>query len=169
MSGYFDRGASAGGQDEGYFNRQDVTGPDGVGSATGGPGGVAHENLGVTHDNLVVDDENPNIVRAVPPQQDPALDETAGVTSSERVGGTYPYIIEGSDSLQTGTSWGVPAYEDASVVETPRGEMPEGSEPGEAAPNRNTARNPSKAEIQDVGSWSTIDTDDTAGSPSGLS
>src|SRR5438105_8002 len=140
MSGYYDRGASAGGHDQGYFNRDDVTGPEGVGSATGGPGGVADENF-VPHgvgDNLQQDPENPNIVKAVPQTESQRLDETAGTNSPARVEGTYPDIIEGSDSERTGTSWGVLGIEDAPTVSTPRGEMPEGEGPGEAGPNRNT-------------------------------
>src|SRR5437763_11528133 len=100
MSGYFDRGASAGGHDHGYFNRDDITGPEGVGvGATGGPGPVADENL-------EVDPENPNIVRAIPREDKARIDETAGTGSPARVEGSYPDIVEGSDSERTGTSWG---------------------------------------------------------------
>src|SRR5437762_9305114 len=109
MSGYFDRGASAGGHDKGYFNREDVTGPEGVGvGARGGPGPVSNENL-------EVDPENPNIVRAKPEQDIEKLDETAGTTGEPRAGGSYPDIIEGSDSERTGTSWGLLGVEDEST------------------------------------------------------
>src|SRR5438477_10230602 len=98
MSGYFSRGASAGGQDEGYFNREDITGPAGVGSATGGPGGVADENLGkelleqqgvVEKEGLEHDPKNPYIVRAVPQESSERSDETAGTTSPEPADESY--------------------------------------------------------------------------------
>src|SRR5437870_13288088 len=98
MSGYFSRGASAGGQDEGYFNREDVTGPAGVGSATGGPGGVADENLGkelleqqgvVEKEGLEHDPKNPYIVRAVPQEEREDIDETAGTNSLVRADDSY--------------------------------------------------------------------------------
>ncbi len=160
MSGYFDRGASTGGQDEGYFNRQDITGASGVGSDLGGPGGVAHENLEADH-------ENPNIVRAVP-QSQAASDETAGNTSPTTRDGELGDIIEGSDSERTGTSWGLPGR-DASEVETPEGALQEGEGEGEAHPNRNTAGRLTRDDLENVGSWSTIDKADSAGSPSGFS
>lgn len=153
MSGYFDRGATAGGSDEGYFNREDITGPAGVGSATGGPGGVAD-------DDLEVDPDNPNIVRAIPRAREARLDETAGTTSTQRIEGTYPDIIEGSDSERTGTSWGLPAIE-----ETPHAQAKAGDD---RPPDSNAAVDPTKDELRNVGSWSTIHTDDTAGEPSGL-
>lgn len=116
MGDYFNRGASAGGHDEGYFNRPDVTGPAGVGSATGGPGGVAEDDLDQGPDNTVIerDKDNPNIVRAVPAPNSPS----AGQTSPGEITGTYPAIVEGSDSETTGTSWGLPPEEEADEGET---------------------------------------------------
>ena len=165
MGGYFDRGASTGGNDEGYFNREDVTGDAGVGSAFGGPADVAHENL-------QVDPDNPNIVRAIPTLRQQATDETAGNTSpstraDEDVAGLG--IIEGSDSERTGTSWGLPGREDASGVEVGRASVEEGEDEGEVHPNRNTANRLTKDDLKDVGSWSTIDKTDSAGSPTGFS
>ncbi len=164
MGGYFDRGASAGGHDDGYFSRPDVTGPEGVGSATGGPGGVVREDL-------EVDPEHPNMVRATPHERSDRVDvdETGGSTSTQRVEGTYPAIIEGSDSERTGTSWGLPPVERALTVETPQGKMAEGDEPGEAAPNRNTADRLAQEQRREIGSWSTIDNDAGAGSSTGNS
>jgi hypothetical protein len=163
MSGYFDRGASVGGHDHGYFDHDDITGPAGVGvGATGGPGPVASENL-------EVDPENPNIVRAVSTRGEGPLDETAGTTSPERVEGTYPDIIEGSDSVRTGTSWGLPGVEDAPAVSAPGGNLPEGEGRGEAAPNRNTGDRLSRDELDNVGSWSTIEDRSSPGSPTGNS
>lgn len=160
MGGYFDRGASASGQDEGYFNRDDVTDPEGVGSATGGPGGVAK-------DDIEFDSENPNIARAVR-HATPGGDETVGNTTGERRG-TYPDVIEGSDSERTGTSWGLSGVEEAPTVSTPSGEMPEGDKPGEASPNRNTGDRLTRDDLNDVGSWSTMDKEGSGGSPSGNS
>lgn len=165
MSGYFDRGASAGGQDRGYFNRDDITGSEGVGSATGGPGGVADV------DKLVVDENNPNIVRAIPPAETAPRDETAGVTSAAQtdVSGTYPDIIEGSDSERTGTSWGLPPREDVPTVNTPHGAVREGTGDDAASPNRNTGTG-DRSDLNDVGSWSTIPEEtDSAGSPTSSS
>ena len=163
MSGYFDKGPSAGGHDHGYFNRDDITGPEGVGvGATGGPGPVADEDL-------EVDPENPNIVRAVPHEGEPRLDETAGTNSPARVEGSYPDIIEGSDSERTGTSWGLLGVEDAPTVSTPQGELPEGEDKGDAAPNRNLGERLSRDELRDVGSWSTIEDHSSPGSPTGNS
>src|SRR3712207_2262833 len=113
MSGYFSRGASAGGNDEGYFNREDVTGDAGVGSATGGPGGVADADY-------ERDENNPNIVRAISNEPEARLDETAGTNTAERIEGTYPDYIEGSDSPRTGSSFDNNAYLDAPTVETPQ-------------------------------------------------
>ena len=121
------------------------------------------------HDNLEVDHDNPNIVRAIP-QARGASDETAGNTSpttrddEDDFGG----IIEGSDSERTGTSWGLPGRED-SKVQTQTGAVREGEGEGEAHPNRNTGERVMRDDLQNVGSWSTIDADDSAGSPSGFS
>lgn len=162
--GYFDRGASAGGEDEGYFNRSDITGPAGVGSATGGPGGVADNDL-------QVDPDNPNIVRATRSQPE-RLDETAGTTTTAREDAyedRHPGIIEGSDSERTGTSDGRPRYTDAATVQTPNGPAPEGEGPGHASPTRNVASQPDRDDLDNVGSWSTIQDGDSAGSPTGFS
>jgi len=160
MAGYFDRGASAGGHDEGYQNRDNITGPEGAGSAIGGPGGLAREDW-----DLEVDPDNPNIVRAVPGKHDLELDETAGSTSTARTEASNPNIIEGSDSARTGTSTGIPGVEDATTVESPRGATAE----GEAHPNRNTGRRPTREELDDVGAWSTMGTSGSPGSPTGNS
>ncbi len=160
MGGYFNRGASAGGHDEGYFDREDVTGPAGVGSETGGPGGVAR-------DDIEFDAENPNIVRAVPKVRDARLDETAGVTTEQRIQDTYPDIIEGSDSERTGTSWGLPPDETAPTVNTPQGEMPEGSGPGKASPTRNEGNRSKPDPLHDIGAWGTMGEEGSAGSPTG--
>ena len=156
MGGYFNRGASTGGQDEGYFERENVTGASGVGSAMGGPGGVSSEP------DVEFDAENPNIARAVSPGETVTGDETAGVTTQERRGGSYPDIVEGSDSERTGTSWGDAGLRDA---------VDEDERKGQTHPNRNTGerQDVTRDELQDVGSWSTIDTNDNAGSPSGNS
>jgi hypothetical protein len=121
-----------------------------------------------TKDGIELDQDNPNIARAVPEARAQAsTDETAGVT---RVEGTFPQIIEGSDSERTGTSWGLPAVENAPTVETPQGKMAEGEgDDGAAAPTRNVGERIQRDSLADVGSWSTIDPDkqDSAGSPSG--
>jgi hypothetical protein len=116
-------------------------------------------------DNLEVDTENPNIVRAVPPVQDAG---GTGRNASSDAGDDEYDIIEGSDSERTGTSWGLPGME-AAEVQTPSGTAQEGEDADEAHPNRNTGDRLTRDELQNVGSWSTIDTDDTAGSPSGFS
>ncbi|HET6314362.1 MAG TPA: hypothetical protein VFH60_11020 [Chloroflexia bacterium] len=124
---------------------------------------------GALHDNLEVDAENPNIVRAIPATQR-AGDETAGNTSpgTRAEDDGYGDIIEGSDSERTGTSWGLPGREPGQT-QTSAGEVPEGEGDGEAHPNRNTGDRVTRDELDNVGSWSTIDTDDSAGSPSGFS
>lgn len=124
MSGYFERGAGVGGHDHGYFNRDDISGGAGAGvRAAGGRGSIANENL-------EVDPENPNSVRAIPKTEEGRIDETAGTNSPDRVEGTYPAIVEGSDSERTGTSWGLPGVENASTGGMSRGAMPEGDRPG---------------------------------------
>jgi hypothetical protein len=115
-------------------------------------------------DNLEVDAENPNIVRAVPPMQDAT---GTGRNAPSDTGNEYG-IIEGSDSERTGTSWGLPAIE-AAEVQTPSGTAQEGEDEDEAHPNRNTGDRLTRDELQNVGSWSTIDSDDSAGSPTGFS
>jgi hypothetical protein len=177
MSGYFDRGAGAGGKDEGYFNRQDVTGPEGVGSATGGPGGVAHENpsqglpaqQGVSEkDGISYDPERPYIAHAVPTEPETGLDETAGTTSTVRADQSNQSIIEGSDSESTGTSWGLPAVEDATPGASGKSSGQQG-QGAERAASRNMADTPTKDELKDVGAWSTMGTGNSAGSPTGNS
>jgi hypothetical protein len=178
MSAYFDRGASAGGHDEGFFNRRDVTGPDGVGSATGGAGGVSNENpsedllrqQGVAEkDDIEHDPQNPYIARAVPRQSETELGETSGVTSPARSDEGDLGIIEGSDSERTGTSWGLPAIDEAPTVSTPVGELPEGDAPDKASPNRNTDDPTEPDSLDNLGSWSTIKKTGSAGSPTGNS
>jgi hypothetical protein len=119
-------------------------------------------------DDIELDQDNPNIARAVPEARAQATtDETAGVT---RVEGTFPHIIEGSDSERTGTSWGLPAVENAPTVETPQGRIAEGEgDDGTARPTRNVGERTQRDSLSDVGSWSTIDPDkqDSAGSPTG--
>jgi hypothetical protein len=97
------------------------------------------------------------------------LDETAGTTSPDRVEGSYPDIIEGSDSERTGTSWGLPGVEGAPTAGTPRGDLPEGDSSDAASPNRNTGERLSRDDLADVGSWSTIDDHSSPGSPTGNS
>ena len=128
----------------------------------GGPGGLAH-------DNLEVDPENPNIVRAIPSARE-NTDETAGNTSPDTrdEDDGYGEIIEGSDSERTGTSWGLPGRE-TGEIQTSTGAVREGEGEAEAHPNRNTGDRVMRDDLENVGSWSTIDTDDSAGSPSGFS
>ena len=116
-----------------------------------------------------MDPENPNIVRAIPREDESRLDETAGTNSPARVKGSYPDIVEGSDSERTGTSWGRLGVEEAPTVSTPKGDLPEGEDPGDAAPNRNLGERLSRDELRDVGSWSTIDDRSSPGSPTGNS
>ena len=160
MGGYFDRGASTGGSKEGYFDRDQTGGTDSTYTAEGPPG--------VSKDDISYDPDNPNIARAANTTT-PGLDETAGTTSQARMQGTYPDIIEGSDSERTGTSWGIPGVEDAADVEVGNRIVAEGIEEGEAHPNRNTGARLTHDELKEVGSWSTIDKADSAGSPSGNS
>ena len=173
MGGYFNRGASTGGHDDGYFNRDNVTGPEGIGSATGGVGGVGRDDVGYggQSNEVYADPDNPNVVRAAPQWDNDErtnLDETAGNTSPERIEADEPGIIEGSDSMRTGNSWGKPGNEDASTVETPRGDIAEGEGAGDAAPNRNTS-GLTRDELDDVGAWGTMGSIGSAGSPSGNS
>jgi hypothetical protein len=123
---------------------------------------------GITKDDIEFDEGNPNLARAIPRGEGHTLSEkgeAAGLHSS----GTYPDIVEGSDSERTGTSWGVPGAEDAPVAETPEGVRAEGTGDEEASPNRNTGDRIARDDLQNVGSWSTIDTKDSAGSPTGNS
>lgn len=123
MSGYYDRGAAAGGHDHGYFDRKDVTGPEGVGTGvTGGPGAVANENLEADEERVSAEGanrldalahgpyqqvgDNPNVV--TPGKRDVKLDETAGTSSTVRADESYQDIIEGSDSERPGTSRSIP-------------------------------------------------------------
>ena len=152
MGGYFDRGSTAGGDSESYFDRDQTGRTDSIQTPEGPPG--------VSKDDIAYYPENPNIARAE--ATTPRLDETAGTTSTPRIQGSYPDIIEGSDSERTGTSWGLPGVEDDAGID-------EGDDAGELHPNRNTGARLSRDELQDVGSWSTIDKGDSAGSPSGNS
>ena|SRR5688500_8620624 len=160
MGGYFDKGSSAGGSNEGYFVRDQTGSTDATQTSEGPPG--------VSKDDITYDPDNPNIARADIAVQ-PRLDETAGTSTQARMEGTYPDIIEGSDSERTGTSWGLPGVEDAAGAEVGNRIVTEGIEEGESHPNRNTGARLSVDELQDVGSWSTIDKGDTAGSPTGNS
>ena len=130
-------------------------------TSTDGPPGIAK-------DDIVFDKSNPNIAHAVPVGEGLIMSER-GDAVQRRSTNTYPDIVEGSDSERTGTSWGVLGVDDAERVETPAGLQAEGDQQGEAAPNRNTGNRLTKDDLQDVGSWSTIDTEDSAGSPSGNS
>ena len=137
-------------------------------NGAGAGGSADNDPVWSLKDGIELDQDNPNIARAVPEASAQAsTDETAGVT---RVEGTFPHIIEGSDSERTGTSWGLPAVENAPTVETPHGRMSEGEgDDGMATPTRNVGERTHRDSLSDVGSWSTIDPDkqDSAGSPSG--
>ena len=163
------------------LGRNDAAEPAGTGSAPGSAGAgdpeaetLASERLrdgdpgwidvkdasqghaptsGTARTDVVVDPQNPNIVHGIEGER---LDETAGVTGPERVKGTYPDFIEGSDSPRTGTSWGLRAVEEAPTVTTPEGVKPEGTGPGDAQPTRNTGDSLAPDELDDVGSWSTF-------------
>jgi hypothetical protein len=76
MSGYFDRGGTTGGQDEGYFNQDNVTGPEGVGTALGGPGGAAHADESAAGD-------------ARTPRSEPLVEE-GGARLDETAGSSDP-------------------------------------------------------------------------------
>ena len=132
------------------------------GSAPNGPGGTLQ-------DNLEVDADNPSIVRAIPSARR-ASDETAGNTSPDTrdEDDGYGEIIEGSDSERTGTSWGLSGREPGEV-QSSAGQAREGEGEDETHPNRNTGDRLTRDDLNNVGSWSTIDTDDSAGSPSGFS
>lgn len=115
---------------------------------TGGtevPHGVAPK------DDIEFTVENPNVARAVAHPS-----ETEGVPAQGA--GTYPDIVEGSDSERTGTSWGLPATEGGETVATPEGQMPEGEGEGEAHPSRNTGGHHADDSLDDVGAWGTMDT-----------
>jgi hypothetical protein len=125
----------------------------------------------VRKDNITFDRSNPNIARAVrrrPVDEDNRLTYEEYVARMRRA--EAPDMIEGSDSVRTGTTWGLPGVDDAPTVLTPEGEMPEGYGPGRASPNRNTGRRGATDPTYMVGSWSTIDQGEgemSAGSPSG--
>ena len=123
---------------------------------------------GVSKDDIEFDTANPNVARAVPRGEGETVLEQARA-NSPRSTGTYPDLVEGSDSARTGTSWGVLGREDAERVDAPRGNMAEGEGDGQASPNRNTGEVSARDRLRDTGSWSTIDTDDSAGSPTGNS
>jgi|SRR5687768_9454481 len=122
---------------------------------------------GISKDDIVFDSQNPNRARAVPREETVLERARANVP---RASGTYPDIVEGSDSIRTGTNWGVLAVEGADTAETPRGSRSEGAgDSGEVHPNRNTGEVTTRDQLDDKGSLSTIDTDDSAGSPAGNS
>ncbi len=160
MSGNIERGASTRERDAGVVNDSDIVQPSSSGDDLSAP---ARAGL----DGLEVDAHNPNIVRAVQSAQS-ATDETAGNTSPSTRDDEYGDIIEGSDSERTGTSWGLPGRED-NEVEVGAGAVEEGEGDDEAHPNRNTGERLTHDELENVGSWSTIDKADSAGSPSGFS
>ncbi|MDQ3703794.1 MAG: hypothetical protein M3437_00965 [Chloroflexota bacterium] len=162
MSGNIERGTNTSEQDVGVVNDSDMIEPSRTGNELSTP---ARASL----DGLEVDAQNPNIVRAVPSAQS-ATDEMAGSTSPSTRDDEYGDIIEGSDSERTGTSWGLPGRED-NEVEVGASAVQEGEGEDEAHPNRNTGERLTRDELDNVGSWSTIDKDkaDSAGSPSGFS
>ena len=123
---------------------------------------------GITKDDIEFDEGNLNLARAIPRGEGHTLSEKREAAMPHS-SGTYPDIVEGSDSERTGTSWGVQGVEDAAVAETPHGEGAEGTGDKEASPNRNTGDRSARDDLQNVGSWSTIDTNDSAGSPTGNS
>jgi hypothetical protein len=123
---------------------------------------------GITKDDIEFDEGNPNLARAIPRGEGRTLSEKR-VAVVPHSSGTYPDIVEGSDSERAGTSWGVPGVEDAAVAETPDGVRAECTGDEEASPNRNTGDRLTRDDLQNVGSWSTIDTKDSAGSPTGNS
>ena len=151
MGGNFDRGETAGGSADSYFDRQDMRGPEGV----------------VPRDDVEFSAENPNIAKAVVPATNKTTDETAGVTT--QADNTLPDVIEGSDSERTGTSWGLPGRDDGDAVATPQGPMPEGEGEGEAHPNRNTGDSRTRDSLDNVGAWGTMNSEGSTGSPAGSS
>jgi hypothetical protein len=128
----------------------------------------ASSTSGIAKDDIEFDEGNPNLARAIPRGEGRTLAEK-GEAAAPHSSGTYPDIVDGSDSERTGTSWGVPGVEDAQVAETPEGVRAEGTGEEEASPNRNTGDRSARDDLQNVGSWSTIDTKDSAGSPTGNS
>jgi hypothetical protein len=78
---------------------------------------------GISKDDIVFDAENPNRARAVPPEETVLERARANVPLT---GGTYPDIVEGSDSIRTGTNWGVLAVEGTEADEATIEKRPEG-------------------------------------------
>ena len=131
--------------------------------------GVSNANAPrIAKDDIEFDAQNPNVARAIPRGQGRTLSERIDA-NLPRARGTYPDIVEGSDSRRTGTNWGVLGVESEERVETPTGSRPEGESRVDASPNRNTGEPSARDALRNTGSWSTIDTDDSAGSPSGNS
>jgi hypothetical protein len=136
-----------------------------------GLAGAAEPPNIVRKDNITFDGANPNIARAVRRTRTteadrPTYDEY--VARMRRAGSLD--LVEGSDSERTGTTWGLPGVDDWPTVLTPDGVMPEGYGPGRAEPNRNTGRRGAADPTYMVGSWSTIDDNETrtsGGSPGG--
>ncbi len=120
---------------------------------------------GITKDDIEYEKSNPNLAHAVPRGEGRTLAEK--MDAIQEGTGTYPDIVEGSDSERTGTSWGIEGVEGSPDVETPSGEQSEGTSKGDAQPNRNTDEVTERDALKDTGSWSTISTDDSAGSPTG--
>jgi hypothetical protein len=126
-----------------YNDRDETTG------GTEAPQGV------VPKDDIEFTLENPNVARAVPHTDEPSGEAKGASTQGA---GTYPDIVEGSDSERTGTSWGLPASEGVETVATPEGQIPEGEGEGEAHPSRNTGGGHDDDDLDDVGAWGTMDT-----------
>ena len=102
------------------------------------------EKEGIEHDPT-----NPYIAKATGKTTD-----TDSPTGAEQGNSN---IVEGSDSEQTGTSWGLPPVEDTSQEYTPRGEDRSAEEPSER--NR----------LDDVGAWKTMNTNSSPSPPTGNS
>src|SRR4051812_27295615 len=92
---------------------------------------------GIAKDDIEYEKSNPNLARAVPRGEGNTLAEKMHEVAPH-TSGTYPDIVEGSDSERTGTSWGVRPVEEGEEVETPSGAQSEGSEEGQVQANRNT-------------------------------
>ena len=76
---------------------------------------------GISKDDIVFDQDNPYRARAVPRGQT-VLERARASTQRSR--GTYPDIVEGSDSVRTGTNWGVMAVEETDTKATPQAKKP---------------------------------------------
>jgi hypothetical protein len=81
---------------------------------------------GITKDDIEFDKQNPYRARAVPRGEGKTVLERARARAPRSVN-TYPYIVEGSDSPRTGTSWGVLGVEGEAPVETTSEARPDNS------------------------------------------